>query len=111
MLRKLLLLAVLAFVAASGVFWFVTKPAVGSAEALPAYTPNIAKGQTVFNAGGCASCHAVVGEPRPMLGGGLALSSPFGTFYVPNISPHKQNGIGNWTEANFVTAVKLGTSP
>jgi len=46
-----------------------------------------------------------------MLGGGLAIPSPFGTFYAPNISPHKQNGIGDWTEANFVTAVKKGTSP
>lgn len=111
MLRKLLLLAVLALIAGVGVFWFITIPAVVSAEALPAYTPNAANGQTVFNAGGCASCHAVTGEPRTMLGGGLAIPSPFGTFYAPNISPHKQNGIGNWTEANFVTAMKDGTSP
>lgn len=111
MFRKLFLLAIVALVAGLGVFWFVTVPAVVSAEALPAYSPNIANGQTVFNAGGCASCHAVVGEPRTMLGGGLAIPSPFGTFYAPNISPHKQNGIGTWSEANFVTAVKRGTSP
>jgi len=111
MFRKLFLLAVLALIAGLGVFWFVTIPAVVSAQALTAYAPNVANGQTVFNAGGCASCHAVVGEPRTMLGGGLALPSPFGTFYVPNISPHKQNGIGDWTEANFVTAMKYGTSP
>ncbi|MCF2524421.1 cytochrome c [Bradyrhizobium sp. G127] len=111
MFRRVLLLAVLALVAGLGVFWFVTIPAVVSAEALPAYTPNVANGETVFNAGGCASCHGVAGEPRTMLGGGLAIPSPFGTFYAPNISPHKQNGIGNWTEANFVTAMKHGTSP
>jgi mono/diheme cytochrome c family protein len=111
MFRRLLLLAVVALAAGLGVFWFVTIPAVVSAEALPAYTPNVAKGETVFNAGGCASCHGVAGEPRTMLGGGLAIPSPFGTFYAPNISPHKQNGIGNWTEANFVTAMKHGTSP
>ncbi len=111
MFRKLFLLAVLALIAGVGVFWFVTIPAVVSAAALPAYTPNVANGQTVFNAGGCASCHGVTGEPRTMLGGGLALRSPFGTFHVPNISPHKQNGIGDWTEANFVTAMKYGTSP
>ncbi|MGC1561748.1 MAG: cytochrome c, partial [Bradyrhizobium sp.] len=45
------------------------------------------------------------------LGGGLALKSPFGTFYVPNISPDRADGIGNWTEANFVTALIKGTSP
>jgi len=111
MFRKLFLLVAVALIAGLGVFWLVTIPAVVSAEALPAYSPNVANGQTVFNAGGCASCHAVVGEPRTMLGGGLAIPSPFGTFYAPNISPHKQNGIGDWTEANFVTAVRKGTSP
>lgn len=111
MFRKLFLLAVIALVAGVGVFWFVTVPAVVSAEALPAYSPNPANGEVVFNAGGCASCHAVKGEPRTMLGGGLAIPSAFGTFYAPNISPHKQNGIGGWSEADFVTAVKHGTSP
>lgn len=111
MFRKLFLLAIVALAAGLGVLWFVTVPAVVSAEALPAYSPNVANGQTVFNAGGCASCHAVAGEPSTMLGGGLAIPSPFGTFYAPNISPHKQNGIGDWSEANFVTAVKHGTSP
>ena len=47
---------------------------------------------------------------RTRLGGGLALNSPFGTFYVPNISPDPKDGIGNWTEANFVTAMWNGTS-
>ncbi len=111
MWRKLCVLVIAAVVAGLGAFWFITIPAVVSAEALPAYTPNVANGEVVFNAGGCTSCHGVAGEPRTMLGGGLALRSPFGTFYVPNISPHKVNGIGNWTEANFVTAMTKGTSP
>ena len=55
---------------------------------LPAHTPNPANGLTTFNAGGCSSCHAVPNQPdRLKLGGGLAMPSPFGTFYVPNISP------------------------
>ncbi|OQW58764.1 MAG: alkylated DNA repair protein [Proteobacteria bacterium SG_bin9] len=111
MIRKLLMLAVAAAIIGFGVYWVVTIPGTIPASALPAYTPNVANGQTVFNAGGCASCHAVPGEDRKMLGGGLALPSPFGTFYAPNISPHPQNGIGNWAEAQFVTAVLKGTSP
>ena len=39
------------------------------------------------------------------------LSSPFGTFYVPNISPDAADGIGVWSEADFVTALWKGTSP
>ncbi|MBN9585527.1 MAG: alkylated DNA repair protein [Afipia sp. 62-7] len=111
MVRKLFLLAVVAIVAGCAAFWFITRPVIVTAAALPAYTPDAVRGQAVFNAGGCASCHAVPGEARTMLGGGLAIPSPFGTFYVPNISPHKENGIGNWSEAEFVTAVKHGTSP
>lgn len=76
MFRKIFLLAVLAIVAGAGVFWFVTMPVVVSAAALPAYTPNVANGKAVFDAGGCASCHGVAGEPRTMLGGGLALPWP-----------------------------------
>jgi mono/diheme cytochrome c family protein len=77
-----------------------------------AYTPNLANGQIIFNAGGCSACHAVPGQPdRLKLGGGLALGSPFGTFYVPNISPDPADGIGRWTEAQFVNAVTKGVSP
>ena len=82
-----------------------------AADALPPYSPNLANGQAVFNEGGCASCHAVTGQARTMLGGGLAIPSPFGTFYAPNISPDVKDGIGSWTEANFVTALWDGTSP
>ena len=63
-------------------------------------------------AGGCASCHAVPKQPdKTKLGGGLALNSPFGTFYVPNISSDPKDGIGAWSEAQFVTAMNKGTSP
>jgi mono/diheme cytochrome c family protein len=45
------------------------------------------------------------------LGGGRGLKSPFGTFHVPNISPDPADGIGAWTEAQFITAMTKGTSP
>lgn len=45
------------------------------------------------------------------LGGGMELKSPYGSFYPPNISPDPKDGIGAWSEANFVTAMKKGTSP
>lgn len=112
MLRRLLLALVLAGAGALVVFWWLTIPAVIPAAALPAYTPNPVNGQVMFNAGGCASCHAVPAQPeRTRLGGGLAIPSPFGTFYAPNISPDATDGIGRWSEADFVTAVLKGTSP
>jgi len=112
MLRRSIFGFIIAAVAGVSVFWWLTIPAVVLPESLPAHTPDLANGLTMFNAGGCSSCHAVPDQPdRLKLGGGLALKSPFGTFYVPNISPDRADGIGNWTEANFVTALIKGTSP
>ena len=110
-----------AFIVAAGAIfgpaavWILTLPAVVPAAALPGHTPNLANGETMFNIGGCASCHAVPNQnpekvDRRRLGGGLALKSPFGVFYVPNISPDPGDGIGSWSEANFVTALWKGTS-
>jgi mono/diheme cytochrome c family protein len=112
MLRRILFCFIIAAVAGLSVFWWLTIPAVVSPESLPTYAPDPVNGRTMFNAGGCSSCHAVPGQPdRLKLGGGLALKSPFGTFYVPNISPDAADGIGRWSEANFVTALLKGTSP
>ena len=110
--RKLLLLALAAAVVGAGVFWFVTIPATVAASALGTHTSNAANGKEMLYAGGCASCHATPGQDdRLKLGGGLGLKSPFGTFYAPNISPDPNDGIGNWSEADFVTAMQKGTSP
>src|SRR3984885_14432849 len=114
-LRTIVLAGALAIIVGLAAFWILTLPAVVPASALPAYTPNIENGRTMFHIGGCASCHAVPNSDpdkvdRTRLGGGLALKSPFGTFYVPNISPDPKDGIGNWSEANFVTALWKGTS-
>jgi len=111
MLRRFLMAAVIAGAAGFGVYWWLTAPPT-LAVAEPAYTPSLANGQTTFNAGGCSSCHAVPAQPdRLRLGGGLAVPSPFGTFNVPNISPDPADGIGRWTEAEFVNAVTRGISP
>jgi mono/diheme cytochrome c family protein len=112
MLRKLAILVVLLAAIGFAVFWFVTIPATVAASALGPHTPNLDNGKTMFYAGGCASCHATPNqEDKTRLGGGLGLKSPFGTFYAPNISSDPKDGIGTWSEANFVTAMWKGTSP
>src|ERR1700742_281222 len=112
MVRRIVLTLVLAGAVAFAIYWWLTTPSILIPVTEAAYTPDLANGQTIFNAGGCSSCHAVPGQPdRLRLGGGLALASPFGTFYVPNISPDTADGIGRWTEAQFVNAVTQGVSP
>jgi mono/diheme cytochrome c family protein len=110
MRKSLLALAVLALFAAA--LWLLTAPRSIASGALGAHSADAANGEEMFAAGGCSSCHATPGAgDAQRLGGGLALHSPFGTFYVPNISPDPRDGIGAWTEAQFVTALTKGTSP
>jgi mono/diheme cytochrome c family protein len=112
MLRKLIILAVIAIAVGVVAFWVLTIPATVPASALGPHTPNAENGKTMFFAGGCNSCHATPNqEDRTRLGGGMALKSPFGTFYAPNISSDRNDGIGGWTDAQFVTAMTKGTSP
>ena len=114
-LRAFVFIVATGAIFALAAIWILTLPAVVPASALPPHTPNLANGETMFNIGGCSSCHAVPNDnpekvDRTRLGGGLALKSPFGVFYAPNISSDARGGIGNWSEANFVTALWKGTS-
>lgn len=112
MLRRTTSVALLAALAGAGVYWWLSAPVVAAAGTAPARAPDLANGQVIFNAGGCASCHAVPDQPdRLRLGGGVAIKSPFGTFYAPNISSDPTDGIGKWSEAEFVNAVMHGVSP
>jgi mono/diheme cytochrome c family protein len=112
MSRRILPILAVAAAAAFGVYWWLSSPPIAIVVTETPYTPDLANGLTTFNAGGCSSCHAVPGQPdRLKLGGGLAIPSPFGTFYAPNISPDPADGIGRWNEAQFVRAVTQGVSP
>ena len=112
MLRKLIIVGMIAAVAGLLGYAAITEPQAVPESALGPHTPNLENGRTMFLAGNCGSCHASPNQDDPTrLGGGLSLRSPFGTFYPPNISPHAQDGIGDWSEAQFVTAMVKGTSP
>ena len=80
--------------------------------ALADMAPDLANGEYVYTASGCASCHIEKGSQNKfILAGGQAFVSPFGTFYAPNVSMSKIHGIGSWTQSQFVTAVRSGLSP
>jgi len=112
MLRKLLVWAIAATVLGLAAFWFMTIPSIVPPGALGPHTIDLANGKEMFLIGGCSSCHAVPKqEDGTRLGGGLGLVTSFGTFYVPNISSDSKDGIGGWTDAQFVTALTKGTSP
>ena len=81
------------------------------ADAALADEEAIARGAYLARAGGCHACHTdhVVGGPS--LAGGGAVATPFGSLFAPNITPDREHGIGRWSQAQFVTAMRHGQAP
>ena len=70
----------------------------------------VKRGEYIYRAGGCANCHTTRNGGAENAGG-VAVESPFGVFYGPNITPDREHGIGAWSEADFVRALRAGVSP
>jgi mono/diheme cytochrome c family protein len=106
-------------IAGAVAFFLLTIPKTIPASALPAHTPDLANGEYIFTAGGCAECHAVPlskckdtkTKDKHVLAGGRCMKTEFGTFNEPNISPDKETGIGTWNTLDFVNAMKRGIAP
>jgi mono/diheme cytochrome c family protein len=115
MLRRLIAAIIVLAVAGGLAFWFLTMPRRLDAAVLADAGPgDPVKGERIFWAGGCVSCHGkpgAKGDARLELTGGLELKTPFGTFIPPNISPDKTDGIGSWTFEQFADALMRGVSP
>ncbi len=84
-----------------------------SGRALPSYEPDPARGEVMYHAGGCISCHkasptsGVTGAPT----GGAPFRTPVGTFWPGNLTPDVETGLGSWTAEQFVDAMTRGVSP
>lgn len=90
---------------------WITKPTEIASTRFDGLDGDAARGELVYWAGGCGSCHAAEDDATKLvLAGGQHLKSDFGTFISPNISPGPE-GIGNWTITNFANAMLHGTSP
>jgi mono/diheme cytochrome c family protein len=114
MKRIVVILAVLV-AACAALAWVLSAPKPRYAEAewrALGLAGDAAAGRLVFFAGGCDSCHKSPGQDDPLrLGGGLALKTPFGTFYPPNISSDPVDGIGGWRPVDVANALLSGVSP
>lgn len=114
-MRRLLVALVLLAAVAAVAGWFLSAPKRLSAEEVVALGAGDAtRGERIFWAGGCASCHArpgADGDARLQMAGGLELKTPFGTFVPPNISPDPTDGIGGWSQEDFANAMLRGVSP
>ena len=112
-MRGLVLFVLLALMGV-GVGLMLIRPQPLSESDIAGITGDAKRGQAIFTAAGCASCHYRPGatdDEKLVLAGGQRFASDFGTFIAPNISPDPVHGIGNWTLAEFGSAVMRGVSP
>jgi mono/diheme cytochrome c family protein len=63
----------------------------------------------------CGNCHTPQGPNGPLpgmeLAGGLPFEEPGFVALSANITPDKATGIGNWTDAQIITAIREGKRP
>jgi mono/diheme cytochrome c family protein len=68
-----------------------------------------------MDCGGCHTGGALAGRPDPKLhlaGSGIGFGIPgVGVFYPPNLTPDRDTGLGAWSEADIVRAVRTGVRP
>ena len=101
-------------VMAVAVLWFAARPAPLSQADVAGLTGDVIKGEAVFWASGCASCHmaeGAKGAAELVLVGGQRFPSDFGTFIAPNISQDPDQGIGGWSLLDMANAITRGVSP
>jgi mono/diheme cytochrome c family protein len=87
-----------------------TMPHEAAFTTRPSETDQVAYGKYLITATGCVDCHSKTDKgsvvPGTEFGGGMEFASPNGVVRSPNITMHKETGIGNWTKEAFVARFK-----
>jgi mono/diheme cytochrome c family protein len=92
-------------------FAWLFMPALLAAMPAMADPGSVDRGAYLFALAGCGGCHTDEAHHGPALGGGTPIATPFGTFFGPNISPDPTYGIGSWSDADFIQALRQGLRP
>ncbi|WP_137387766.1 c-type cytochrome [Rhodoligotrophos defluvii] len=70
---------------------------------------------TIMDCGGCHTPGVFLGKPdhtRALAGSEVGFEIPgLGIFYPPNLTPDPETGLGKWSEAEIVKAVRTGERP
>jgi mono/diheme cytochrome c family protein len=111
-MKRLLLLIVGLVVLAAAALMALNRadPSPGAAPTIagaPAEAGVVARGEYLAKAADCVACHTAGEAGRPFAGG-VAFKLPFGTIYSSNITPDARDGIGAYTDDEFVRAVREG---
>jgi len=95
--------------------WIATATLLAAAGSALAETPLERGRQLMHGIVACGNCHTPMGPNGPLpgqelAGGTLFDETPF-TAVAPNITPDIETGIGRWTDAQIVTAIREGRRP
>ena len=90
-----------------------TRSVAGRAE-----DAGVARGKYLVQLGGCTHCHTpghLLGKPdlsRYLGGSDLGFEvAGIGTFVGPNLTPDRETGLGTWTRAEMIAAIRTGVRP
>jgi mono/diheme cytochrome c family protein len=78
----------------------------------------LARGRYLANAMLCPLCHTPISpadgsyDTRYFLAGGMRVTAyPWGVWYSRNLTPDPETGLGRWSEADVVRAIRTGIAP
>lgn len=84
----------------------------------PSAGDKVKRGEYLVVIAACADCHtpgALLGKPemdKVLSGGSVGLQIPeLGTFFPPNLTSDEATGLGKWSEADIVKAIRTGVRP
>src|SRR6516225_3851326 len=91
---------------------------LGASGAALADDAEIARGKYLVTIASCNDCHTpgyFLGKPdfsRTLGGSDVGFTIPgLGAFVGPNLTPDKETGLGNWTDAQIIGAIMAGATP
>jgi mono/diheme cytochrome c family protein len=109
-MRRLGWIVLVLVVIGAAVGIYMLTPVTGPARDLT-LVGDAERGDYLIRLGGCVTCHTDGRNDGVELAGGAGLTTPFGTFYPPNITSSPTAGIGGWTLAQFSKAMSDGEGP
>ena len=101
-----------AAVAVVALLAFAWRPAIAPiAPPAPTSFPRelVENGERLASAGNCIDCHTAPGGPANA--GGKPTRTKVGNFYSTNLTPDPETGLGRWSEADIIKAVRTGVRP
>ncbi len=102
------LIGTAAVIYAASVVWPPALPEISPPPVASFDRETVRRGDALAHLGDCVSCHTATAG-RPFVGG-RPLETPFGTIFTTNITPDPETGIGRWSRAAFVRALREGVA-